>query len=332
MKSLVLPSYNKNIIRAMLGLKVQESELPVPNSNDVLIKIHASPVNPSDIAFMQGTYNIVKTLPAIPGFEASGEVIDAGIEARSYIGKKVSCFVQDDLGGTWSDYVKANVNDVIVLKDDMNMDQAACFTVNPFTAYGLFDIVLLRESKAIIQNAAGSQVAAFIRKMAQINYTKVINIVRKQETADKLLSDGIKYVLVDIDEDFVEKLTELSLKLNPTVAFDAVGGTLAGYMFNSLDNDSELVVYGGLSGKPISGINVMDVIFKNKIISGFNLIDWKSEIGVDEFMKISEVLQNKFIDGTYSTSVIGYSSLDDIVKGLKGYISDMSNGKLLVKP
>jgi NADPH:quinone reductase-like Zn-dependent oxidoreductase len=314
----------------MLGLKVIEIEMPKFGDNEVLIKVHAAPVNPSDIAFIQGNYNVVKTLPAIPGFEASGKVVNAGKNVKNLIGKNISCFVQDDRGGTWSEYVVANVNDTILLKDEMDLDQAACFTVNPFTAYGMFEIALMRESKAIIQNASGSQVASFIRIMAIENNVKVIDIVRKKESADTLIKNGAEHVLVETDEDFTKKLNNLAHELNATVAFDAVGGGLSGIMYNAMPNDSELVVYGGLSGKPISDINVMDVIFNNKIISGFNLMDWKAELEEGEFDEISEKLQDKFIAGDYKTNIRESFSLDNIVKGLRSYISDMSLGKVLV--
>lgn len=332
MKSVILPAYNKNIIRAMLSLKVEEIERPKPKNEEVLIKVHASPVNPSDIAFIQGSYNIVKSLPAIPGFEASGIIEDAAPDQKHLIGKKVSCFVQDDKGGTWSNYVVANIQDIILLKDDMDMDQAACFTVNPLTAYGLMEIALQYNASAIIQNASGGQVASFIRKMATISGIEVIDIVRKKETAEQLSAEGAKHVLVDTDDDFLNRLADISKKLLPTVAFDAVGGTLGAHMFNALSNDSELVVYGGLSGKQLSELNVMDIIFENKIISGFNLIDWKAEIGIEEFNKAAEELQDLFIDGTLSTKISSSTSLENIVKGLRGYIANMSGGKLLVKP
>lgn len=332
MKSISLPAYNKNIIRAMLGLKTIETKMPTPNDNEVIIKVNAAPINPSDIAFIQGVYNVVKPLPATPGFEASGVIVDAGKNCKDVIGKKVSCFVQDDKSGTWSEFVLANKEDIILLKDEMDMDQAACFTVNPFTAYGLFSIALIYQSKAIVQNASGGQVAYFIRKMAEEHNIKVIDIVRKPETATELINDGAKYVLVETDENFKEKLHKLITELDATVAFDAVGGTLSGIIYNALPNDSELVVYGGLSGKAIDGINTMEVIFNNKIISGFNLIDWKAELDEGEFEQISEELQEKFICGDYKTKIADAYSLEDIVVGLRSYISAMSLGKILIKP
>jgi len=332
MKSIVLPAYNKNVLRAMLSLQVQEKSIPSLKADEVLIKTHAAPVNPSDVAFIQGAYNIIKTLPAVPGFEGSGVIVDAGKNAKHLTGKKVSAFVQTDTDGSWAEYFVANKNDLIILKEEMDMDQASCFTVNPFTAYALTQIALIRESRAIIQNAAGGQVAALTRMMAKENDIDVINIVRKPELAEQLKQKGVIHALVQNEEDFEEKLTSLSNELHATTAFDAVGGELSGQMFNALSDDSELVVYGGLSNKPIAGIDLMDVIFRNKIISGFNLVEWKNELEESEFEQISEKLQDKFIDGTYNTFIQDSVTLDDIVKGLKSYLGNMSGGKILIKP
>lgn len=332
MKAVQLTTYNKNIIRALLGLKVQEKAVNTPAEDEVLVKMHASPCNPSDIAFIQGTYNIVKPLPAIPGFEASGVVVDAGSNTKHLVGEKISAFVQSETGGTWAEYFTVHKDDLIVLQDDMDLDQAACFTVNPFTAFGLIEIALMRQSKAIVQNAAGGQVAAFIRKMALENGMAVIDIVRKKETADWLKMQGASHVLLENEETFSEQLQSVAASLQASVAFDAVGGKLSGTMFNALIPDSELVVYGGLSGKSIENVDVMGSIFQNKIISGFNLIDWKAELDVGEFEKISEQLQNKFINGNYETLIQGNTTFDTIVKGLRNYIVNMSAGKILIHP
>lgn len=332
MKSVVLPAYNKNVLRAMLSLEIKDVPMPTLKHDEVLIKTHASVCNPSDIAFIQGVYNIVKSLPAIPGFEGSGEVVKVGQDASAYLGKKVSAFVQNDNIGTWSEYFIAKTTDIIVLNEKMEMDEGACFSINPFTAHALFETVRISGAKAIIQNASGGQVATFVRKMAKDYGCELIDIVRRKETAEMLISEGAKHVLIETDEGFDDELIEICNKLKPTVAFDAVGGELSGKMYNALAPHSDLVVYGGLSNKPMSGLSVMGAIFNDKVISGFNLLSWKRQMAEGEFEEISESLQSSFVDGTYKTKIQNSVKLDNIVRGLKTYIGNMSEGKLLIKP
>ena len=332
MQAVQLPEYNRNVLRALLSLKVIHKENPKPQNDEVLVKMHAASCNPSDIAFIQGGYNIVKTLPAVPGFEGSGIVLETGSEAKDLFDKNVCCFIQADIDGTWAEYFKLKRENLVVLDEAMDMDQAACFSVNPFTAYALMNIAVNRQSNAIIQNAAGGQVPSLIRQLAKIRGIETINIVRKPITAERLRKEGVQHVFVEQDDDCFEKLKPLANKLNATVAFDAVGGPLSGFIFNTMPSNSELVVYGGLSNKPISEVNTMDIIFQNKIITGFNLMDWKTEIGHDEYLKIVNELQKLYISGQLTTKIQDCVSLENIIQGLKTYLGNMSDGKILIKP
>ena len=331
MKAIVLPAYNQNIIRALLSLKVEEKETPKPADGQVLIQMSAAPCNPSDIAFLQGGYNIVKTLPCVPGFEGSGIIVATGNdnESKALLGKKVSCFTSDDTDGTWAEYFLTKTKNCILLKDNIDMDQAACFSINPITAFGLFEIAMQRESKAIIQNAAGSQVCRFISSFAGKHKVEVINIVRKEAVLNQLMEEGEKYILLSDEENFTEKLSDLANKLNATTAFDAVGGEATGLIFNAMPKDSEVVVYGGLSAKPISEINVLELIFKDKILSGFNLNEWIEEIRAERFNEISNELQEMIINNEVSTKIAGKFKLEDVIKGIRQYIGNMSGGKIL---
>ncbi len=332
MKSVVLPDYNKNVLRALLSLKINNVELPELKEDEVLIKTSASVCNPSDIAFIQGVYNIVKPVPAIPGFEGAGEIVKEGKNVAGLVGKKVSAFVQSNSSGTWSEYFVAKTSDIILLDQNMPDEQAACFTVNPFTAYGMFERAKQLKTQAIIQNASGSQVAAFLRKMAEEEGMQMIDIVRKEETAKILKGEGAKHVLVESDENFDDQLKQITSELKARMAYDAVGGPLSGKIYNALSPHSEMMVYGGLSNKPMSDLNVMGAIFHNKIVSGFNLIDWKSGLSQKEFDRISLYLQKKFIDGIYKTKIDKVVEIDNILSGLKSYLGNMSAGKLLIKP
>ncbi len=331
MKKVVLPAYNKNIIRAIRSLRTEQCALPRPENNEVLIKVHAAPCNPSDIAFLMGGYNIVKEVPAVPGFEGSGVVVEAGEGAEDIIGRKVSFFIQEESCGSWSEFVLTSRNKLVVLDEEMDMDQAACFAINPFTARGLLDIALLRENRAVIQNAAGGQVAAFVRQMAADMGVEVIDIVRKQETMERLKKEGAKHVLLENGPQFKQKLGKLVRQLDARLAFDAVGGPLSGEIFNAMPEDAELVSYGGLSTKDISGINPMDLIFHDKVISGFNLPEWREQMDDDFFEQISLEMQQLFISGVYRTKIQGSIGFDDIGNGLIQYLRNLSKGKMLLK-
>ena len=331
MKAIVLPTYNKNIIRALLSLKVEEKDVPKPGDGQVLIQMSATPSNPSDIAFLQGGYNIVKTLPCVPGFEGSGIIVATGNdnESETLLGKKVSCFTSDDTDGTWAEYFLTKTENCIVLSDEIDMDQATCFSINPFTAFGLFEIAKQRKSIAIIQNAAGSQVCRFISSLAGKYKIKVINIVRKEAVLNQLMEEGEEYILLSTEKNFANKLSDLANKLNATTAFDAVGGKTTGLIFNAMPKDSEVVVYGGLSAKPISEINVLELIFKDKILSGFYLNEWIEKIGTEKFNEISNELQKMIIKNEISTKIAGKFKLEDVIKGIRQYIGNMSGGKIL---
>jgi NADPH:quinone reductase-like Zn-dependent oxidoreductase len=331
MKKVVLPAYNKNIVKAIRSLQVDECRRLEPGNDEVLIRVHAAPCNPSDIAFLMGGYNIIKKVPAVPGFEGSGVVVEAGEGAEDLIDRKVSFFIQEEDCGSWSEYVVSNRKKLVVLDEAMDMDQAACFAINPFTARGLLDIALLRDNHAIIQNAAGGQVAAFVRQMATDMGIQVIDIVRKERTVTRLKKEGARHVLLESDPDFEQKLKKLATALDARLAFDAVGGSLAGQIFNAMPPDAELVAYGGLSTKPVSGIDSMDLIFRDKIISGFNLPEWREQMDDDFFEQVSQEMQHLFISGKFKTKIQGSIDFDNISDGLIHCLRNLSKGKMLIK-
>jgi NADPH:quinone reductase len=332
MKAIVLDQYNPNLIRALGNMKVETVAVPKPEVGQILLKVEASPVNPSDIAFLRGGYNIIKPLPAIPGFEGAGVIVAVGNGMdKSLIGQRVSFFSQEDKNGAWAEYSVVGKNDFIPVSRDLPPEQAACFFVNPFTAYALFEHVLENQHKALVQTAANGQVGQFIRYFAREHGVKVINLVRKPQHVQQLKSGGCKYVL-DVNEgDFDKRLGEMCGALNVTAAIDAVGGELTGQILNALPAGSELVVFGGLSGMPVAGIDPLELIFKNKVLSGFNLSDWLSEINAEAFQKISGYLQTLFVEKKLNTRIHKLYDMDDFYRGLRTYISDMSAGKVVLK-
>lgn len=330
-KAIELPAYNPNTIRALLSLKLIEKQLKNPGPQELLIKMEAAPCNPSDIAFMQGGYNVQKTLPTVMGFEGAGTVVACGdaLEPEKWMGRRVSCFTQKDKDGTWAEYFMAGLHEVIPVAAEMTADQAATFFINPFTAFGLFEIALQRESQAIIVNAAGSRVAEFLFALAKQKNIDVIAIVRKAQTADLLQQKGINEILVSSETDFVAKLKESAHRLKATTAFDAVGGEMTGTLFNQMPPDSEVVVYGGLSGQAIGAISPLALIFKNSMISGFNLNDWMLYAGPEDFEIARASLQNMILQSEVESSIQSKVPFTKYADGLRMYLGNMSAGKVL---
>ena len=334
MKSIVLPAYNANIIRAMKSLEVVEKPIPQPGPEQVLIKVAASPCNPSDIAFMRGGYNIQKPVPVTMGFECSGTVVDTGssADALKMLGRRVSCFSQGTEDGTWAEYFVTDRQNCILLDPGMDMQQAGALCVNPFTAYALFQMARHKGCRTIVQNGSSGQVGIFLRTLAKKAGIHVLNIVRKPEQQELLKNAGEHMVLNSSDPEFDQELKDLARQSDAFMAFDAVGGDMAGIMINAMPEGSELVIYGGLSGKPVCGINTLDIIFKGKSVRGFNLGQWKEEIGQERFQEVADELQLLIIEGMLHTRVQGTFSLDEVQTAMEQYIRNMSAGKILFIP
>jgi len=107
---------------------------------------------------------------------------------------------------------------------------------------------------------------------------------------------------------------------------------MTGLLYNSLDKGASVFVYGGLSGKSISNINILEVIFNNKTLSGFDLNQWLKQKSKDEFKSISLEIQNLIKDKVLETEINEIFSLENFEKALFAYIKNMSAGKVLLKP
>lgn len=331
MKALTIKAYNNNLIRAMQGMEIIEKEKQKPASGEVLIKVELAPVNPSDIAFLRGGYNIMKPLPAVAGFEGTGTITETGPGIdQSLKGKRVSFFSQSDQGGAWAEYTIAGQSDFILVDEDVPPAQAACMFVNPLTAKGMFEHVLNNGHKALIQSAAMGQVGRFIRFFAAQQNIPVINLVRKDKHLEELTAAGERFVLNINSEDFPDALQRMSADIQATAVLDAVGGELTGKLLNAAPAGSEVILYGGLSGTPVSGLSTLDIIFSNKVLWGFNLNDWLSEMDAGAMVDIGKSISAIIAKKEMETTIRQVYPLENFYDAIRSYISDMSAGKVLL--
>ena len=331
-RAIELPAYNANTVRAMIGLRVVEKQITHIADNHLLVKMQAAPCNPSDIAFIQGGYNIHKSLPCVLGFEGTGIIVavGGGLSSDYWLGRRISCFAQDDSDGTWAEYLIARPEQLIPVDEALSIDQAACFFINPFTAFGLFEIAQKRNCQAIVINAAGSRVSDFLFALAKKQQMKTIGIVRRQQTLETLIQKGFDKVLLSTEEAFEDNLKTVLHTYETCVVFDAIAGEQTGLIANSLPANAEIVVYGGLSGKAVSGINPMQLIFKNLTLTGYNLNDWMNNTDNLSFNDVRNTLSTMITSGEVQLPVNSTIGMDEIVKGIRNYLGAMSDGKMLI--
>src|ERR1700682_3393532 len=205
---------------------VSEIPVPRPGSGEVLVRVFASHVNPSDLMFLRGMYGFRKSLPTVPGFEGSGTVVEAGsgMMARLLKGRRVACAAADAkvAGGMWAEYVVTSAQFCMPLLKRVEMEQGATLLVNPLTAWALMDEARRGHHRAVVQTAAASALGRMIIRLGKKFSIPVVNIVRRAAQIDALRAIGAEYVLNSSDAGFDTAVRGLCHKLGATIGFDAV--------------------------------------------------------------------------------------------------------------
>jgi NADPH2:quinone reductase len=245
-----------------LELSLVSVPIPVPADNEVLIRIEASPINPSDIGLLfgaadmstatvtQGEHGPVVTarIPekgmkamaarldmSMPvGNEGAGVVVAAGASdaAQKLMGKTVAA-----LGGAmYSQYRCVPVEQCLPLPEGATPADGASSFVNPLTALGMVETMRREGHKALVHTAAASNLGQMLNRICQKDGIALVNIVRSQEQADLLRKAGAKYVVDSTADNFIEELTNALAETGATIAFDAIGGgRLAGQILSAME-------------------------------------------------------------------------------------------------
>lgn len=334
MRAVRLSSFHEDLVEAIRSLRVVEQPVPVPRRGQVLVKIEAAPCNPSDLLLLQGKYGVSKRLPTVPGWEGAGQVVASGGGwlAGWLKNKRVACGVQADRDGTWAEYCLANATDCIPLKRQIEIEKAASLIVNPLTAIGLLDTAQRSGHRAAVQTAGASQLGRMLIDLASRANYPIICVVRRENQVQLLKSLGAQLVLDSSHPNFVEQLTKACQQVNATAAFEAVAGDMTGTLLNVMPRGACVYVYGALSEEPCSNIDPIDLIFREKTITGFYLGSWVKRRGVLGVLRAANRLQRMLIDGRIETSVQRRVDLDEVVDGLQQYVENMTEGKVLILP
>ncbi|MGO9935370.1 MAG: zinc-binding dehydrogenase [Steroidobacteraceae bacterium] len=235
---------------------------PNPGPDEVLVRIDAAPINPSDLGLLLGgaDWNSAKvsgtrsspivTAPVTPkvlqamsaridipmpvGNEGAGVVIDAGKSdaAQALLGKTVAV-----LGGAmYSQYRCLNVNQCLILPPGTSAAEGASCFVNPLTALGMVGTMQREGHKALVHTAAASNLGQMLNRLCLADHVGLVNIVRKKEQEELLKAAGAVHVCRTDSPTFMQELTEALATTGATLGFDAIGGgPLAGQILTCME-------------------------------------------------------------------------------------------------
>ncbi|MGB5266302.1 MAG: zinc-binding dehydrogenase [Polyangiales bacterium] len=256
-----------------LELSLVTMPIPQPKADEVLVRVEASPINPSDLGLLFGAADpatmrssgsadrpivtarvpdklmgamaarVDKSLPV--GNEGAGTVVAAGADAsaQALVGKAVGIIG----GAMYSQYRCVPANQALPLPDGTTPADAASWFVNPLTSLGMVETMRLEGHKALVHTAAASNLGQMLQKLCLADDVPLVNIVRKAEQVELLRGMGATHVCNSSKPSFMKDLTDALVTTGATLAFDAIGGgTLAGQILTCME------AAAGASGAPYS--------------------------------------------------------------------------------
>ncbi len=328
MTAVVLDSYS-----GAEALRVEQRPVPRPAKHEVLVKVEASPLNPSDLAFLEGRYGFQKEPPVVPGGEGSGTVVaaGAGLMCRYLLGKRVACLRPPDGDGVWAEYMVTTAKGgALPLHPSVSLEQGAMSAINPLTASAFLEIVKKGGHQAIVLTAAASALGQMVNRLGRSQGIRIINVVRRSAQVEFLEQRGATIVLNSNDKDFVPKLREVCQRYEARLAFDAVAGPLTGQLLEALPRHGKVTVYGGLSWEAAQA-GPDQLIFQDKSLDGFWLGPWLARKNLIQILMIWRRAQ-RLLGSELESEIRARYPLREAQTAVREYQRQMTGGKILLRP
>ena len=269
-----------------LTVELIEQAVPAPKGSEVLVRVEAAPINPSDLGLLFGPSDvanadysggrIVAQMPepatramagrhgeAMPvGNEGAGTVIAAGEapEAQALLGKMVTCIP----GGMYSQYRVVEAAACIALNDGATAEEGASAFVNPLTSLCFVEAMKKKGHTGLVHTAAASNLGQMLVRICKADGVPLVNIVRSAEQVALLKGIGAEYVIDSSTETFFEDLIAALRATGATMAFDAIGGgklgsTILSAMEQVANSGAAYSRYGSNSPKQLYIYGALDL-------------------------------------------------------------------------
>ncbi len=328
-----------------LELSLGRVELPEPGPDQVVVKVEATPINPSDLGLLLGPADMatatssgsgdqLKVTAKVPatslpflaarldeampvGNEGAGTVVKAGASeaAQALKGKTVSMVG----GGMYAQYRLLKATDCQPLPAGTSAAEGASWFVNPLTALGMTETMKREGHKALVHTAAASNLGQMLNKICLEDGIALVNIVRSPEQAKLLRGIGAKHVVDSSAPGFTDELTQALVETGATIAFDAIGGgKLASQILTSMElalNKTATTYsrYGSTTHKQVyiyGGLNTGPIELTRNYgqawgVGGWLLTPFLQKIGRPEQVRLRE----RVVKGLRSTFASHYTKV-----------------------
>jgi NADPH:quinone reductase len=346
LRSLVKPE-------GQLELSLVSVPTPQPAADEVVVRIEASPLNPSDIGLLFGAADIgtakrsgngagavvtmqiperaMKSMAgrlgqSMPvGNEGAGVVVAAGDSnaARALLGKTVAA-----LGGAmYSQYRCLKLEQCLPLPAGTKPSEGASCFVNPLTALGMVETMRREGHKALVHTAAASNLGQMLNRICVKDGIGLVNVVRKPQQAALLKSEGARHVCDTSSPSFLEDLTQALVDTGATIAFDATGGgKLAGQILGCMEaalnrTAKEYSRYGSSTHKQVyiyGGLDTGPTEFNRNFgmawsMGGWLLFPFLQRIGAER----AQALRERVVAELKTTFASNYSKEISLADALK---------------
>jgi len=354
-----------------LALSLESVPMPTPGDDEVIIKIEAAPINPSDLGLLIGPADVStmvvsgdankpvvtmdipeammpamaarldQSLPA--GNEGAGVVVAAGVNAQHLMGKVVGVAG----GAMYSQYRCVSANACIEMNEGTTPAEAASCFVNPLTALGMVDTMRMENHTALVHTAASSNLGQMLVKICLIDDVPLVNIVRKEEHVVLLKSIGAKFVCNSSDDNFKNDLVDALVETGATLAFDATGGgRLASDILSAMEiaankTAKEYSRYGSDIYKQVyiyGGLDRSPTTLNRAFgmswgLGGWLLTPFIGKIGMPRFMELRQRVADEMTT-TFGSSYTAVVSLSEALssEAISVYAKQATGEKYLINP
>jgi NADPH:quinone reductase len=309
------------------SLTLREIPVPKPGAGQVLVRMAAAPINPSDLGILRGySYGKKSEYPLTPGREGSGRVVAAGkrLLPRLLLGRRVACAVTTS-SGTWAQYALTSASQCIPLYKNTSLEQGAMLLVNPLSALAIMDIARRGKHKAIVSTAAASALGGMILRLGKRYKIPIIHIVRRQEQVHLVSQRGGEVVLNSSDPQFGKQLKDLAHQYQATLWLDAIGGSLTQVLAEAAPYDSTILLYSRMAEQDCV-IDPFTALVKHLRFQGWLLGNYIRQQNLFQILRLAQRAQS-LLETDLHSPIHKRVPLANAQQAVESYMQEMSAGK-----